>query len=34
LKSGEDLWLANIRGEEHFKKLMGRVKYEWEHFEV
>jgi hypothetical protein len=29
-----DLWLANIRGEERFKKLMERVKYEWEHFEV
>ncbi|MCX6567799.1 MAG: hypothetical protein NT147_01940 [Candidatus Aminicenantes bacterium] len=26
-------WLANIRGEERFKKLMERVKYEWEHFE-
>jgi len=25
---------ANIRGEERFKKLMERVKYEWEHFEV
>lgn len=27
-------FLANIRGEERFKKLMERVKYEWEHFEV
>jgi len=26
-------FLANIRGEERFKKLMERVKYEWEHFE-
>jgi non-specific serine/threonine protein kinase len=25
---------ANIRGEERFIKLMERVKYEWEHFEV
>jgi len=23
----------NIRNEERFKKLMERVKYEWEHFE-
>jgi hypothetical protein len=23
----------SIRGEEHFKKLKERVKYEWEHFE-
>jgi non-specific serine/threonine protein kinase len=29
-----DPFLANIRGEERFKKLMARVKYEWEHFEV
>jgi len=29
-----DPWLANIRGEPRFKKLMERVKYEWEHFEV
>jgi non-specific serine/threonine protein kinase len=29
-----DPWLANIRGEDRFKKLMERVKYEWEHFEV
>jgi tetratricopeptide (TPR) repeat protein len=26
--------LQNIRGEERFKRLMERVKYEWEHFEV
>lgn len=26
-------FLQNIRGEERFKKLMERVKYEWEHFE-
>ncbi len=25
-------FFANIRGEERFKKLMERVKYEWEHF--
>ena len=29
-----NVYLANIRGEERFKKLMERVKYEWEHFEV
>jgi eukaryotic-like serine/threonine-protein kinase len=29
-----DPFLANIRGEERFKKLMERVKYEWEHLEV
>ena len=28
-----DPFLANIRGEPRFKKLMERVKYEWEHFE-
>jgi hypothetical protein len=27
-------YLANIRGEERFRKLMERVKYEWEHFEA
>jgi TolB-like protein len=27
-------FFANIRGEERFKKLMERVKYEWEHFEA
>jgi len=26
-------FFANIRGEERFKKLMARVKFEWEHFE-
>jgi TolB-like protein len=29
-----DRFLENIRGEERFKKLMERVKYEWENFEV
>ena len=29
-----DPHLDNLRGEERFKKLMERVKYEWEHFEV
>jgi non-specific serine/threonine protein kinase len=29
-----DKLLENIRGEERFKKLMKRVKYEWENFEV
>ena len=29
-----DPFLENIRGEERFKKLMERVKYEWENFEV
>jgi len=29
-----DPFLANIRGEERFKKLMERIKYEWEHLEV
>jgi non-specific serine/threonine protein kinase len=29
-----DPFLDNIRGEERFKKLMERVKYEWENFEV
>ena len=24
---------GNIRGESRFKKLVERVKYEWEHFE-
>jgi len=28
-----DPFLANIRGEPRFQKLMERVKYEWEHFE-
>ncbi len=30
----KDPLLANIRGEPRFKKLMERVKYEWEHFEL
>jgi TolB-like protein/predicted Zn-dependent protease len=29
-----DLFLENIRGEDRFKKLMERVKYDWENFEV
>jgi tetratricopeptide (TPR) repeat protein len=29
-----DIFLANIKNEERFKKLMKQVKYEWEHFEV
>jgi len=29
-----NVYLENIRGEERFKTLMKRVKYEWEHFEV
>ena len=29
-----DPYFENIRGEERFKKLMERVKYEWENFEV
>jgi serine/threonine protein kinase len=33
LMSQLDPFLANIRGEERFKKLMEQVKYEWEHFE-
>jgi TolB-like protein len=27
-----DPWLASIRGETRFKKILERVKYEWEHF--
>jgi non-specific serine/threonine protein kinase len=34
LLAEKDPWLANIRGEPRFRKLMERVKYEWEHFEV
>jgi non-specific serine/threonine protein kinase len=34
LLSEKDPFLENIRGEERFKKLMVRVKYEWENFEV
>ena len=29
-----DPFLASIRNEPRFRKLMERVKYEWEHFEV
>ena len=29
-----DIFLANIRSEERFKKLMEEVKYKWENFEV
>ena len=29
-----DPFLANIRGEQRFQKLMERVKHEWEHFEL
>jgi hypothetical protein len=29
-----DPFLENIRGEPRFKKLMQRVKHEWENFEV
>jgi hypothetical protein len=29
-----DPFLGKLRGEERFQKLMERVKYEWEHFEV
>jgi hypothetical protein len=32
--SKHDPFLANIRGEERFEKLMERVKSEWGHFEV
>ena len=32
--SQKDPWLESIRGEERFKKLMERVKREWEEFEV
>jgi len=34
LLNKRDKLLVNIRGEESFKKLMERVKYEWENFEV
>ena len=34
LFSALDPFLANIRSDPRFKKLMERVKYEWEHFEV
>jgi hypothetical protein len=32
--SKHDHFLENIRGEPRFKKLMERVKHEWENFEV
>ena len=31
--SEKNSWLASIRGEARFKKLLERAKYEWEHFE-
>jgi hypothetical protein len=34
LLAEKDPLLANLRDEERFKKLMERVKQEWEHFEV
>ena len=34
LFSKYDPLLENIRGEERFKKLMEKVKYKWEHFEI
>jgi len=34
LLNEQDPFLENIRGEERFKKLMKRVKHEWENFEV
>ena len=34
LLAEKDPFLVNIRGEERFKKLIERVKYEWENFEV
>ena len=34
LLNNYDPFLENIRGEDRFKKLMERVKYEWENFEV
>jgi len=33
LLAEKDPWLADLRGDERFQKLMERVKYEWEHFE-
>jgi len=34
LLNEQDPFLENIRGEDRFKKLMERVKHEWENFEV
>jgi serine/threonine protein kinase len=34
LLSKHDPYLENLRADERFKKLMERVKYDWEHFEV
>jgi hypothetical protein len=34
LLAEKDLWLENIRDEERFKKLITRVKHEWDIFEV
>jgi TolB-like protein len=34
LLAEKDPFLSNIRGEDRFKKLMERVKYEWENLEV
>jgi non-specific serine/threonine protein kinase len=34
LMAEKDPFLANLRSEPRFQKLMERVKYEWEHFEV
>ena len=34
LLSEIDPFLENIRGEPRFKKLMEKVKYQWENFEV
>jgi pentatricopeptide repeat protein len=32
--NNHDAFLDNIRGEKQFKELMGKVRYEWENFEV
>jgi hypothetical protein len=34
LLSRDDPFLENVRDDERFRKLMERVKYEWEHFEI
>ena len=34
LLAEQDPFLENVRGEERFKKLMDRIKPEWERFEV